>query len=55
VTEFFRKNNCSRDNRARQSTATSLVDPGNTSDTCGAEFLLITKSAASIHFRDLTI
>jgi len=55
VAEFFGEKNCSRDNRARQSTPTSLVDPGNTSDTGGAEFFFVTKSTAPIHFRDLTI
>jgi hypothetical protein len=49
VPEFFRKNDGGGYNRTRQSTAASLVDPGNTSDANGAEFFLVTKSAAPIH------
>jgi hypothetical protein len=55
VPEFFRKNDGSGYNRTRQSTAASLVDPGNTSDANGAEFFLITKSTAPIHFVNLAI
>jgi hypothetical protein len=49
VPEFLRKNDGSGYNRTGQSTATSLVDPGNTGDANGAEFFLVTKSAAPIH------
>jgi hypothetical protein len=49
VPEFFRKNDGGSYNRTRQSTAASLVDPGNASDANGAEFFLVTKSAAPIH------
>jgi len=49
VPEFFRKNDGGGYNRARQSTTASLIDPGNASDANGAEFFLVTKSAAPIH------
>jgi hypothetical protein len=49
VPEFFRKNDGGGYNRTRQSTAASLIDPGNASDANGAEFFLVTKSAAPIH------
>ncbi len=49
VTEFFRKNDGGGYNRTRQSAPASLVDAGNTSDTNGAKFFLIAKSAAPIH------
>ena len=49
VTEFFRKNDGSGHDRTRQSTAASLVDPGNTSHANGAEFFLVTKSTAPVH------
>jgi hypothetical protein len=49
MTEFFRENNGGGYNRTSQSTAASLIDPGNTSDANCAEFFLVTKSAAPIH------
>jgi hypothetical protein len=49
VPEFFRKDDGCGDNRTRQSAAASLIDTGNTSDANGAEFFLVTKSAAPIH------
>jgi hypothetical protein len=55
VPEFFRKNDGGGYNRTRQSTATRLVDPGNTSHANGAELFLITKSTTPIHFVNLAI
>ena len=49
VPKFFRKNDGGCYNRTCQSTAASFIDPGNTSDANGAEFFLVTKSAAPIH------
>jgi hypothetical protein len=51
VTELFRKNHGGGDNGTRQSTAASLIDPGNTSHANGAEPFLITKSATPIRHR----
>ncbi len=47
--EFFRKNHGGGDNWAGESAATSLIDPGDASDTDGAQFFLVTKSAAPVH------
>jgi len=55
MTKFFRKDDCSGHNRARQRTPTSFINPSNTSDTGAAQFFLVTKSASPIHFRDLMI
>ena len=49
VTEFLRKNHGGGNNRTRQSTAASLIDPSYASDANGTEFFLVTKSAAPIH------
>jgi hypothetical protein len=55
MTKFFRKDDCSGHNRARQRTPTSFINPSNTPDTGAAQFFLVTKSASPIHFRDLMI
>jgi hypothetical protein len=47
--EFFRENHCGRNHWTRQRTAARFVDPGNARDSDGAEFFLVTKSAAPIH------
>jgi hypothetical protein len=49
MAELFRKNHGSGDNWTGQSTAASLIDPSDASRADGAEFFLITKSAAPIH------
>jgi hypothetical protein len=49
VTEFFWKNDGSRNNGTRQSTAASLVDSSDTSHAGAAECFLVTKSAAPTH------
>jgi hypothetical protein len=51
MSEFFGENHCSRDNRTRQSTAASFVNPGNASHANGAELFFITKSTAPVHPR----
>jgi hypothetical protein len=55
VTELFRKNYGAGYNRTRQSATASFIDPRDASHANGAELFLVTKSAAPIHFRDLTI
>jgi hypothetical protein len=55
VTELFRKNDGGGYNRTRQSATASFIDPRDASHANGAELFLVTKSAAPIHFRDLTI
>jgi len=49
MTEFFRKNDSRGDNRTRQCTTAGFVNPGDARDSDGAEFFLVTKSAAPIH------
>jgi hypothetical protein len=51
MTEFFRENHGGRDDWTRQCTAASFVNPGNARDSDGAEFFLVTKSAAPIRHR----
>jgi hypothetical protein len=52
MTKFFRKNDSRGDNRTRQRAAASFVNPSDTRDSDGAEFFLVTKSAAPIHQRE---
>jgi hypothetical protein len=52
MTEFFGENHCGRNDGACQRTAASFVNPGNARDSDGAEFFLVTKSAAPIHQRE---
>ncbi len=49
MAELFRKNHSCGDNWTSQSTAASLIDPSDASGANGAEFFLVTKSAAPIH------
>jgi hypothetical protein len=49
MAELFRKNRGGGDNWTGQSTAASLIDPSDMSGADGAEFFLVTKSAAPIH------
>jgi hypothetical protein len=51
MTEFFRENHCGGDDWTRQRPAARFVNPGNARDPDGAEFFLVTKSAAPIHPR----
>ncbi len=51
MTEFFRKNDSRGDNRTRQCTTAGFVNPGDARDSDGAEFFLVTKSAAPIGHR----
>ncbi len=55
MSEFLRQNHRGGDNRTGESAATSLIDPGDVSDTDGTQFFFIAKSAAPIHqFADYT-
>jgi hypothetical protein len=49
MTEFLGKNYRSGHNRPGQRSATSFINPGNPRDAGGAQFFLITKSAAPVH------
>ena len=49
MAELFWKNHGGGDNWAGESAATSLIDPRDVSDTNGAQFFFIAKSAAPIH------
>jgi hypothetical protein len=49
MAELFRQNHGGGDNWTSQSTAASLIDPSDASGANGAEFFLVTKSAAPIH------
>jgi hypothetical protein len=51
MTEFFGENHCGCDDWTRQGPAARFVNPGNARDSDGAEFFLVTKSAAPIHPR----
>jgi hypothetical protein len=51
MTEFFRENHCGRYDWPRQRTATSFVNPRDARDSDGAQFFLVTKSAATVHPR----
>jgi hypothetical protein len=51
MTEFFGENHCGRDDWSRQRTSASFVNARNARDSDGAEFFLVTKSAAPIHPR----
>ena len=55
MTEFFRENHCGGDDWTCQRTAAGFVDPGNARDSDCAEFFLVTKSAAPVHFVNLAI
>jgi hypothetical protein len=52
MTKFFSKNDSRGDNRTRQRAAASFVNPSDARDSDGAEFFLVTKSAAPIHQRE---
>ena len=49
MTKFFRKDNCSGDNRTRQCPATSFINPSNPRNASCAQFFLVTKSASPAH------
>jgi len=49
--EFFWQNHCRGDHRTRQRTAAGFVNAGDTRDSDGAKFFLVTKSAAPVHPR----
>jgi hypothetical protein len=49
MAELFRQHRGGGDNWTGQSTAASLIDPSDASGADGAEFFLVTKSAAPIH------
>jgi hypothetical protein len=51
MTKFFSKNDSRGDNRTRQRAAASFVNPSDARDSDGAEFFLVTKSAAPVHPR----
>ena len=51
MTEFFGENHCRRYDWTCQRTATGFINPGNARDSYGAEFFLVTKSAAPVHPR----
>src|SRR5437588_2635129 len=51
VSKFFRKNDRSGDNWSRERAAPRFVDAGNSEDSCDAQFLFVTKSAAPVHPR----
>jgi hypothetical protein len=52
MTEFFGENHCGRDDWTCQRAAASFVNPSDARDSNGAEFFLVTKSAAPIHQRE---
>jgi hypothetical protein len=49
MAELFRKNHGGGDNWTSKSPAASLINPSDASGANGAEFFLVTKSAAPIH------
>src|SRR5206468_3258517 len=51
MTEFFGENHCSRNDGTRQRATARLVNSGDPRDSDGAEFFLVTKSAAPIGHR----
>jgi hypothetical protein len=51
MTEFFRKNDCSRDNWPGQRPAAGFIYAGNARDAGSAEFFFIAKSATPITHR----
>ena len=56
--KFFRKNHCGRDHRPSESAAPRFINPGDASDTDGAQFLFVTKAAthlANQRLNELTI
>jgi hypothetical protein len=54
MTKFFGENHCRRNDWTRQRTAACFVDPSNARDSEGAEFFLVTKSAAPVHRQKLS-
>jgi hypothetical protein len=55
VTKLFGQDHRSGDNWTGQGTAARFINSSNARGADGAELFLVTKSAAPIHFRDLTI
>ena len=51
MTEFFRKNDSSGDNRTCQRAASSFINPSDPRYASGVQFLLVTKSASPVHPR----
>jgi hypothetical protein len=49
MAKFFRENYRSGDNRTRQRTTPSFINPGDLRDPSGAQFFFVTKSASPVH------